>query len=73
MAHEEVCGVLSFNLVIYFWQTFTNGLVAYTSAYPIICKKSWQRGAQPQLITTFINNSLHMFCPDLSVSNLILQ
>ena len=49
------------------------GLVAYTSAYPIICKKSWQRGAQPQLITTFINNSLHMFCPDLSVSNLILQ
>ena len=52
---------------------FQPGLVAYTSAYPIICKKSWQRGAQPQLITTFINNSLHMFCPDLSVSNLILQ
>ena len=36
-------------------------------------KRAGKRGAQSQLITTFINNSLHMFCPDLSVSNLICK
>ena len=38
IAHEEVCGVSSLNLVNCL-QIFTNGLVAYTSAYPIILQK----------------------------------
>ena len=59
IAHEEVCGVLSFNLVI---QTFTNGLVAYTSAYPIILQKELANGVpSPELITTLTINSLHIF------------
>ena len=53
IAHEEVCGVSYFNLVIYLWQTFTNGLVAYTSAYPIILQKELANGVpSPELITT---------------------
>ena len=48
-----------FYLSILLGRTFTNGLVA-SSAYPIILQKE-------------LNNSLHMFCSDSSVSNLILQ
>ena len=58
LAHEEL--VWLFFILFVKW-TFTPGLVAYTSAYPITCKKSWQRGAQPQLITTLTINSLHTF------------
>jgi len=52
LAHEEL--VWLFFILFVKW-TFTSGLVAYTSAYPITCKKSWQRGVQSQLITTLIN------------------
>jgi hypothetical protein len=52
LAHEEL--VWLFFILFVKW-TFTPGLVAYTSAYPITCKKSWQRGAQSQLITTLTN------------------
>ena len=41
LAHEEL--VWSFFILFFKW-TFTPGLVAYTSAYPITCKKSWQMG-----------------------------
>ena len=61
----------SCHLLLTDFHQWTSGI--YIRLSNNFAKRAGKWGAQSQLITTFINNSLHMFCPDLSVSNLILH